>query len=91
MKRNATHVVILLAALAGLAATQDRNQPSPRSEERITREVRHQLLMLPYFGVFDNISFKVEGDTVTLLGDVVRPSLKSDAENTVKHIEGVEK
>jgi hyperosmotically inducible protein len=46
--------------------------------------------MLPYFGVFDNIAFKVEGETVTLLGQVVRPSLKSDAGNAVKHIEGVE-
>jgi hyperosmotically inducible protein len=47
--------------------------------------------MLPYFGVFDYISFKVDGYTVTLLGQVVRPTLKSDAENTVKRIEGVEK
>jgi hyperosmotically inducible protein len=47
--------------------------------------------MLPYFGVFDYIAFKVEGFTVTLLGEVARPSLKSDAENAVKHIEGVEK
>jgi hyperosmotically inducible protein len=47
--------------------------------------------MLPYFSVFDFIAFKVEGYNVTLLGEVVRPSLKSDAENVVKHIEGVEK
>jgi len=47
--------------------------------------------MLPYFGVFDNIAFKVDGYTVTLLGQVVKPVLKSDAENAVKHIEGVEK
>jgi len=46
--------------------------------------------MLPYFGVFDFIAYKVEGDTVTLLGQVVRPVLKSDAENAVKRIEGVE-
>jgi hyperosmotically inducible protein len=47
--------------------------------------------MLPYFGVFDNIAYKVDGYNVTLLGQVVRPSLKSDAANAVKHIEGVEK
>jgi len=46
--------------------------------------------MLPFFGVFDNITYKVEGGTVTLFGQVVRPSLKSDAENSVKRIEGVE-
>ena len=61
------------------------------SEERITREVRHELLMLPFFGVFDYIAFKVDGSTVTLLGQVVRPTLKSDSENVVKRIEGVEK
>jgi len=47
--------------------------------------------MLPYFGVFDYIAYKVDGYNVTLLGQVVRPALKSDAENAVKRIEGVEK
>jgi hyperosmotically inducible protein len=68
-----------------------RAQASPKSEDRITREVRHELLMLPYFGVFDNIEYKVNGSTVILLGQVVRPVLKSDAENAVKRIEGVER
>ena len=73
------------------AAPAQRDQPSARSQERIQKEVRHELLMLPWFGVFDNISFKVDGYNVTLYGQVVRPSLKSDAENVVKHIEGVER
>src|ERR1700736_6866391 len=73
------------------AAPMQRDQPSARSQERIQKEVRHELLMLPWFGVFDNIAYKVDGSTVTLLGQVTRPSLKSDAENSVKHIEGVEK
>jgi hyperosmotically inducible protein len=72
------------------AAPMQRDQPSARSQERIQKEVRHELLMLPWFGVFDNISYKVDGYNVTLYGEVVRPSLKSDAENVVKHIEGVE-
>jgi hyperosmotically inducible protein len=83
-------IVVTLLSLATLGLAQDRDQPSARSQERITREVRHELLMLPWFGVFDNIAFKVDGSTVTLLGQVVRPSLKSDAQNAVKHIEGVE-
>src|ERR1700745_3231160 len=86
-----TKAVTLLASflyLASLSSAQD--QSSAKSQERISREVRHELLMLPYFGVFDNIAYKVDGATVTLLGQVVRPSLKSDAENVVKHIEGVE-
>jgi len=91
MKRKLVCSVVILLSLVTLSFTQDRNQPSARSQERIAREVRHELLMLPYFGVFDNIAFKVEGSTVTLLGQVVRPTLKSDSENVVKHIEGVEK
>lgn len=82
---------LFLASLISLAQDAHRDQPNARSQERITREVRHELLMLPYFGVFDYIAFKVDGDTVTLLGQVVRPTLKSDAQNVVKRIEGVEK
>jgi hyperosmotically inducible protein len=91
MKRKLLVAVVTLLSLAALGLTQNRDQPSAKGQERITKEVRHELLMLPYFGVFDNIAFKVDGYTVTLLGQVVRPSLKSDAENVVKRIEGVEK
>src|SRR5579864_8355259 len=77
--------------LVVVAQDAQRGEPTAKSEERITREVRHELLMLPYFGVFDNIAFRVDGYDVTLMGQVVRPSLKSDAENAVKRIEGVEK
>ena len=58
-------------------------------QENLTKEVRHQLLLLPYYSVFDNLMFKVDGDKVTLLGQVVRPTLKSDAEAAVKGIERV--
>jgi osmotically-inducible protein OsmY len=91
MKRKLAVVVIALLTLASLGLAQDREQLSPKAQDRITREVRHELLMLPYFGVFDYIAFKVDGSMVTLLGEVVRPTLKSDSENAVKHIEGVEK
>lgn len=60
------------------------------SEDRIARDVRHELVMLPYYGVFDNLEFRVNGSVVTLLGQVTRPVLKSDAEGVVKRIEGVE-
>ena len=91
--QSAVLLVCLLAVCSLSVAAQNaqRGQPTAKSEERITREVRHELLMLPYFGVFDNIAFKVNGYDVTLIGQVVRPSLKSDAENVVKRIEGVEK
>lgn len=93
MKNSVLVVFAGLLALTSLGLAQDaqRDQPSAKSQERITKEVRHELLMLPYFGVFDYIAYKVDGYNVTLLGQVVRPSLKSDAENVVKHIEGVEK
>jgi hyperosmotically inducible protein len=47
--------------------------------------------MLPYYSVFDNLEYRVEGDKVVLSGQVVRPTLKSDAENVVKSVEGVSK
>jgi hyperosmotically inducible protein len=83
--------LLFMCSLSVAAQDAQRGQPTAKSEERITREVRHELLMLPYFGVFDDIAYKVNGYDVTLLGQVVRPVLKSDAENAVKRIEGVEK
>ncbi len=65
---------------------------SPRGIERIVKEAHHELALLPYYGVFDFLAYKVGPDgTVTLLGQVVNPVLKSDAEAAVKHIEGVER
>ena len=86
--------IFSMAALAS-PAIQD-NQPtgalSQKSLDRIVKEVRHELVMLPFYGVFDNLAYKVDPDgTVTLLGQVARPTLKSDAEKAVKGIEGVEK
>ena len=81
----------LCLPLAQAQETQRDAQPSDKAVQRITKETRHELIMLPYFGVFDNLAFKVDGYNVTLLGSVTRPSLKSDAEKAVKDIEGVEK
>ncbi len=82
----------LLFTATVLVSGQDRqHRPSPRGEERLIKEVRHELTMLPYYSVFDDLSYKVEDGTVTLYGAVVRPTLKSDAENAVKKIEGVER
>lgn len=64
--------------------------PNP-DETRITKEVRHELVMLPYYSLFDILQYSVNGDAVTLMGSVTRPTLKSDAENVVKRIEGVNK
>jgi hyperosmotically inducible periplasmic protein len=72
-------------------SSQDRNL-SQRGRDRIIKEVHHELVLLPYYGVFDNLAYQVSDDgTVTLMGQVSRPTLKSDAENSVKRIEGVER
>ena len=87
-------LAILFTATRGFSGQQDKErsaQPGARSEDRITREVRHELVMLPYYGVFDNLAYRVDGSTVTLMGQVTRPTLKSDAGNVVKGIEGVAK
>jgi len=81
--------VMLLSPIA-LPAQEHSTVPSPHAEERIVKEVRHELLMLPYLDVFDYLSYKVDGYNVTLMGQVTRPTLKSDAEKAVKSIEGVE-
>lgn len=60
-------------------------------QERLQREVLHQLRLLPYYTIFDNLSFQVNGNVVELSGQVRQPVLKSDAEGVVKHIEGVER
>jgi hyperosmotically inducible protein len=100
MKRLSTYLCasLLTFGMAMLPAhAQDRSKiqasrdrMSGAGQDRLNREVRHELVMLPYYGVFDNLAYRVDGATVTLLGQVTRPTLKSDAENVVKGIEGVE-
>ena len=78
--------VVFAAPMLVQAKVNDKiNAPQTDLE----KEVRHELVMLPYYNIFDNLEFKVEGDHVTLMGQVTRPTLKSDAGNVVKRIEGV--
>jgi len=71
----------MLGAAAGVAADT--------GEEKLAKRVRHELVTLPYLSVFDHLVFRVEDGQVTLSGQVVRPTLKSSAENVVKRLEGV--
>jgi hyperosmotically inducible periplasmic protein len=89
MTRIATALLLgsSLSVVPIVSHAQGKQQNEPR--QNLIREVRHQLVLLPYYSVFDNLAFKVEGDTVILEGQVVRPTLKSDAENVVKKIEGI--
>jgi hyperosmotically inducible protein len=77
--------------LTGNARLEASTAENQRGMDRLARQVRHELVMLPYYGVFDNLAFRVEGSTVTLMGQVTRPTLKSSAENVVKDVEGVQK
>jgi hyperosmotically inducible periplasmic protein len=90
MKLRILFVAFTILTLGAATLAGQSSAAPARSTERITREVRHELLMLPYLGVFDNLAYKVDGYNVTLVGQVTRPTLKSDAENVVKRIEGVE-
>jgi hyperosmotically inducible protein len=99
MKKQLLTILALPLIFSMVAPASPTTQDNPasgalsqKSIDRIYKEVRHELVMLPFYGVFDNLSYKVDPDgTVTLLGQVSRPTLKSDAENSVKRIEGVEK
>jgi hyperosmotically inducible periplasmic protein len=63
-----------------------------RTQKRMADQVRHELVMLPWYGVFDNLEYQIQGsNTVVLQGQVTRPTLKSGAERVVKDIEGVQK
>lgn len=84
---------LVLVSPAG-AANRDKNHndafvAGPPDESQIAKEVRHQLVTLPYYGVFDDLAFRVNGSTVELLGAVTQPYIKSDAEKAVKRVPGV--
>jgi hyperosmotically inducible periplasmic protein len=81
---------VVLAATAAVAAPAGAaTERSSQSYEQVVKKVRKELVTLPYYGVFDNLSYKVEGDTVTLFGQVVRPSTRKDAERRVARVAGV--
>ena len=83
---------LLIFALPGVAQVTKGKQNLEATHNWLAREVHHELVMLPYYSVFDNLAFKIEGvDTVVLMGEVVKPTLKQDAESVVRKIEGVGK
>jgi hyperosmotically inducible protein len=85
-----------LVVSSGAAAAKDNDKQhidpyvtGPTDEARMVKEIRHQLVTLPYYSVFDDLAFNVNGGTVTLLGQVTKPVLKEDAERSIKGVEGV--
>lgn len=75
---------VLLAILPAVALAQQR-----AIDPQLARRVRRELVTLPYYGVFDNLAYSINGGNVTLYGQVVRPSTRSDAERRVRRIAGV--
>ncbi len=76
----------MLFAPSAISAESQNERPQrneKKMHDNLVKEARHQLLLLPYYSVFDNLLYKVDGDKVTLMGQVVRPTLKNDAENVV--------
>lgn len=85
MTKFAPAAFVVIFAAAGLTSAADNHaQLTP-----LELKVRHELVTLPYLNVFDDLSFRVDGSTVTLFGEVTRPVLKDEAESDVKNIEGV--
>jgi hyperosmotically inducible protein len=77
--------MLVLVASVALAATP------PSEPQRTMDKVRKELVTLPFYGVFDNLAYGVEGGTVTLYGQVLRPITRQDAERRVAKIEGVDR
>ncbi|QQS46319.1 MAG: BON domain-containing protein [Acidobacteriota bacterium] len=91
MIRKSILTVLTVVLLAPVLPLQASSEPqSSRSREAMAGKIRKELVTLPFFGVFDNLSFKIEENTVTLYGQVTRPSLKSSAERVVEKVNGVE-
>jgi osmotically-inducible protein OsmY len=90
---------VLFSQIAGLsmgsaltASTRLKSQPPVDPAQHqiwLNEQVRHDLAMIPWYSVFDNLAYQVDGDTVTLKGQVRRPVIKNEAESSTKHIQGV--
>ena len=79
-----------LMALMFMAVPSFAHPTSAAATEKMSKQIRKELVTLPFFSVFDNLSFKVEEGTVTLYGQVSRPTLRKDAQRVVERITGVE-
>jgi hyperosmotically inducible periplasmic protein len=96
MKRFLTWPVIFaLLSMPILPALAEQNTPTKRPTKTddqvpaLSREIHHQILVLPFYSVFDSIRFAMNGHNVILTGQVLRRNLKEQAEAAVKSVEGV--
>lgn len=89
MMKTIKHKLVAIAVTLAISASAAVAAPNGGDQQQVIKQVRHELVTLPYYGVFDNLSYKVEGDTVTLFGQVVRPTTRKDAERRVAKVAGV--
>ncbi len=86
-KLFAAAVLTLMFAVMPVAA---KTADDAGQYDKTIKKIRKELVTLPFYSVFDNLSFKLEDGTVTLYGQVSRPTLKSDAKRVVAKVAGVE-
>src|SRR5215213_4430226 len=79
--------VLLTASFAVAAPTEQAGERA--AYEQLAKKVRKELVTLPWYGVFDNLAYEIDGSTVTLHGQVVQPSTRRDAERRVAKLKGV--
>ncbi len=79
-------LAFMILAVPSLANPADKAS----DYDKTIKKIRKELVTLPFYSVFDNLSFKFEDGTVTLYGQVARPSLKGDAKRVVQKVAGVE-
>ena len=83
---------VVIAASAVVAAPAPADPAVERTAyEQLEKKVRKELVTLPWYGVFDNLAYEVDGSTVKLYGQVVRPTTRTDAERRVRRLAGVER
>ena len=82
-------LTFLTIGLFGISVDSATAQNNNSGGARLDRQIRREILTLPYYGVFDAIGYRMNGGTVTLTGYVVRPTTKRDAEESIRDIDGV--
>ena len=86
---NIKNKLLILLVLGVLVVSTGVASAAP--PDRTMEKVRKELVTLPYYGVFDNLEYKVDGNTVTLFGQVRQPITRRDAERRVAKVEGIDR
>lgn len=90
IKNNLLAIAATLAIATSAAVAAPKTSGESLSNQQLVNKVRHELVTLPYYGVFDNLTYKVEGSTVTLYGQVTQATTRTDAARRVAKIAGVQ-